>query len=71
MLREKTKESSNAKSFDFEQRLAQIKAKDAAVRKQRKDLRKARKSEQADEVSDEISDLAHTMGFRGFSSSKR
>ena len=32
MLREKTKGASNAKSYDFEQRLADIKAKEASLR---------------------------------------
>ncbi|KZS93948.1 hypothetical protein SISNIDRAFT_478370, partial [Sistotremastrum niveocremeum HHB9708] len=36
-LREKTKEASSAKSFDFEQRLAQIKAQEEAVRKQKRE----------------------------------
>ena len=36
MLREKTREASQAKSYDFQQRIAEIKAKEDALRAQQK-----------------------------------
>ena len=75
-LREKTKEASSAKAFDFNQRLAEVKAKEAALRQQRKALRKAEKEKarldlirDTDMVQDD--DMAKLMGFGGFGSSKK
>ncbi|KZP34146.1 hypothetical protein FIBSPDRAFT_923705 [Athelia psychrophila] len=42
-LREKTKDASTAKSFDFDQRLAEVKDKEAAVRAEKKAKKKAEK----------------------------
>lgn len=73
-LREKTKEASNTKAFDFDKRLAEVKAKEAARRMEQKAQKKAQK-EQARialvaeaEVDDEMTRL---MGFGGFGSSKK
>jgi U4/U6.U5 tri-snRNP component SNU23 len=74
-LREKTKEAASAKAFDFDQRLAEVREKEQALREQRKAEKKAAKdkarltlindSENAD------SELTTLMGFGGFGSSKK
>ncbi|KAH7911971.1 hypothetical protein BJ138DRAFT_849176 [Hygrophoropsis aurantiaca] len=75
-LREKTKEASNAKSFDFDQRLADIKAKEEAHRAEKKAQKQAEK-EQArlalvnDSTPDGDSEMAKLMGFGGFGSTKK
>ena len=40
-LREKTRAASDAKSFDFEQRLAEVRAREAALREEKKAAKKA------------------------------
>ena len=40
-LREKTKEASNAKSYDFEKRLAEVREREAALREEKKAAKKA------------------------------
>lgn len=73
-LREKTKEASNAKAFDFDKRLAEVKAKEAARRMEQKAQKRARKEEARialvaeAEVDDEMTRL---MGFGGFGSTKK
>lgn len=76
-LREKTKEASNAKSFDFEQRLAEIKQKEAAAREAKKAEKKAKREQarvelakDAATVQDENSMMA-MMGFAGFGTTKK
>lgn len=75
-LREKTKEASSAKAFDFDQRLAEVKAKEVALREARKAQKKAGK-EQAriellkDTAMDQDDDMAKMMGFGGFGTSKK
>lgn len=75
-LREKTKEASSAKAFDFDQRLAEVKAKEVALREQRKNTKKAEK-EQArlellkDTATGEDDDMSKLMGFGGFGTSKK
>ncbi|KXN91011.1 Zinc finger matrin-type protein 2 [Leucoagaricus sp. SymC.cos] len=76
MLREKTKEASSAKAFDFDKRLAGIKAREQALRQEKKDQKKAEKEKArlelmknlAPEPDDEMTKL---MGFGGFGSSKK
>ena len=76
-LREKTKEASNAKSFDFEQRLAEIKRKEAALRDEKKAQKKAQKEKALAELAKETAmaqgenDMMQMMGFSGFGSSKK
>lgn len=75
-LREKTKEASNAKSFDFDQRLAEVKAKEGAVRAQRKAAKKAEKEKARVELAkdsgvDGQDEMATMMGFGGFASTKK
>ncbi|KAL0956429.1 hypothetical protein HGRIS_002577 [Hohenbuehelia grisea] len=75
MLREKTKEAANAKAFDFDQRLAEIKAKENAAREEKKAQKKAQKEkarlELAKEAMDQDDDMAKLMGFGGFGSTKK
>jgi U4/U6.U5 tri-snRNP component SNU23 len=75
-LREKTKEASNAKSFDFDQRLAEVKAKEDALRADRKAQKKAEKDKARlelvkDSAMDGEDDMAKMMGFGGFGSTKK
>lgn len=75
-LREKTKEASAAKSFDFEQRLAEIKAREAAVRAEKKAQKKAAKEQIRVELAKDVdmdaqNDMAAMMGFAGFGTSKK
>ena len=76
MLREKTKEASNAKSYDFEQRLAEIKAKEAGLRAEKLKLKRAEKDKARAELAKDLStpqeeDMMKMMGFSGFGSSKK
>lgn len=75
-LREKTKEASNAKSFDFEKRLAEVREKEAAIRAERKAQKKAEKEKfrvelVKDTVQQDDSNMSQMMGFSGFGSSKK
>lgn len=76
-LREKTKDASNAKTFDFEKRLAEVREKEAAVRDEKKAQKKARREQARVElVKDttmvkEDSDMMQMMGFSGFGTSKK
>lgn len=76
-LREKTKEASNAKTFDFNKRLAEIKAKEDAARAEKKAQKKAEKEKARMElVKDAVAvqgddEMAKMMGFGGFGSSKK
>jgi len=78
MLREKTKEASNAKSYDFEQRLAEIKEKEADLRTEKLKLKRAEKEKARAELAKDFSvpqeeeeDMMKMMGFSGFGSSKK
>lgn len=73
-LREKTKEASNAKTFDFEQRLAQVREKEAAIRAEKKAQKKAEKEKARVELAQEATvddDMMKMMGFGGFGSTKK
>jgi len=75
-LREKTKEASNAKSFDFDQRLAEVKSKEAALRAARKAQKKAEKDKARlelvkDSAMDGEDEMAKMMGFGGFGTTKK
>jgi U4/U6.U5 tri-snRNP component SNU23 len=75
-LREKTKEASSAKEFDFDQRLAEVKAKEVALRNVRKAQKSAKKEKARlelikDTAIDQDDDMAKLMGFGGFGTSKK
>lgn len=76
LLREKTKEASTAKSFDFDKRLAELKAQEATRREDKKAKKQAQKEQArillAKESTMEVDDeMAAVMGFGGFGSTKR
>lgn len=72
-LREKTKEASSAKEFDFDRRLAEVKEKEVALREERKAAKKAEKEKARLELINDTADdeMARLMGFGGFASSKK
>ena len=75
LLREKTKEAASAKAFDFDQRLAEVKVKELALREQKKAEKKAEKEKARlaliQDTGDEDVEMAQLMGFGGFGSSKK
>ncbi|KAF8813831.1 hypothetical protein BYT27DRAFT_7157752 [Phlegmacium glaucopus] len=74
-LREKTKEAASAKAFDFDQRLAEVKEKEQALREQRKTEKKAAKEKARlaliNDTENVDSEMTSLMGFGGFGSSKK
>ena len=81
-LREKTKEESNAKSFDFEKRLAEVREREAALREEKKAAKKALRERARVQLAQETAtaapdgpkgdnDMMAMMGFAGFGSSKK
>ena len=76
-LREKTKEASDAKTFDFDKRLAEVKAKEDALREEKKLAKKiAKEAARMEVVKDAVAqaeedEMAKMMGFAGFGSSKK
>ncbi|KIL65924.1 hypothetical protein M378DRAFT_76186 [Amanita muscaria Koide BX008] len=71
-LRETTKAASNAKAFDFEKRLAEIRAKEQTLRDQKKAEKKAAKERvRLEMIQDDNSEMAQLMGFGGFRTSKK
>jgi U4/U6.U5 tri-snRNP component SNU23 len=73
-LREKTKEAASAKAFDFDQRLAEVKEKEQALREQKKAEKKAAKDKARLALindSEVDSEMTALMGFGGFGSSKK
>jgi U4/U6.U5 tri-snRNP component SNU23 len=77
LLREKTKEASRAKAFDFDQRLAEVKAKEVALREAKKAEKKAAKEKARAQLVQDVAmdeggdDMAKMMGFAGFGSTKK
>ena len=77
MLREKTKEASKAKAYDFNERIAAIKAEEDALRAKKKAEKKAKKEQARMEVLKDTAtqpediEMAQMMGFGGFGSSKK
>ncbi|KAF9060660.1 hypothetical protein BDP27DRAFT_405858 [Rhodocollybia butyracea] len=74
LLREKTKETTSAKAYDFDQRLAEVRDKEAAIREEKKAKKKAEKEKAlADQLANnpENNEMAQLMGFGGFGSSKK
>ncbi|KAG5353488.1 hypothetical protein E4T56_gene2221 [Termitomyces sp. T112] len=75
-LREKTKAATTAKAYDFDQRLAELKAKEVALREQKKAAKKAEKEKARlelinDTAMDQDDDMAKMMGFGGFGTTKK
>jgi len=72
-LREKTKEASNAKSFDFDQRLSEVKAQEAARRAEKKAQKKAERDKALlkDSAMDGDDEMAMMMGFGEFGTTKK
>ena len=76
-LREQMKEKSAAKAFDFEKRLAEVKAKADAERAEKKAQKKAEKEKARMELLKDIEmqpendEMAAMMGFQGFGSTKK
>jgi len=74
-LREKTKEAASAKAFDFDQRLAEVREKEQALREQRKAEKKAAKDKARlaliNDSENVDSEMTALMGFGGFGSSKK
>lgn len=76
-LREKTKEASKAKSFDFEQRLAEVREKEAAAQAEKKAAKKAEREKSRIEAVKDVAagqnenDMMQMMGFSGFGTSKK
>ncbi|GBE81433.1 hypothetical protein BKA93DRAFT_815493 [Sparassis latifolia] len=78
-LRDKTREASTAKSFDFEQRLAEVRDREAALRAEKKAAKKALRERVRVELAKETAavepqgenDMMQMMGFSGFGSSKK
>ncbi|KZT54227.1 hypothetical protein CALCODRAFT_519550 [Calocera cornea HHB12733] len=75
MLREKTKEAANAKAYDFEQRLQQIRDKELeerqAKRRKIKEEKEALRAVKQEPAADVDPDMMNMMGFAGFGTSKR
>ncbi|KDR75177.1 hypothetical protein GALMADRAFT_533030 [Galerina marginata CBS 339.88] len=74
-LREKTKEAASAKAFDFDQRLAEVREKEHALREQKKAEKKAEKEKarlaMINATDNGDSEMAALMGFGGFGSTKK
>jgi U4/U6.U5 tri-snRNP component SNU23 len=73
MLREKTKEASKAKAFDFDARLEEVRRKEEEAREaKRAEKKAARDARLIDAVKDPESDaITQMMGFGGFGTTKK
>ncbi len=73
-LREKTKEATSAKAYDFDKRLEEVRQKERQLREQKKAEKRAEKDKARLEVikitNDDV-EMAAVMGFGGFGSSKK
>ena len=77
-LRAQTKEASEAKAFDFDKRLAEIRDKELAARAEKKAAKKAEKEKARLELAqdaamkvDGADNMMNMMGFSGFGSTKK
>lgn len=73
MLREKTKEASKAKAFDFDARLEEVRRKEEEAREaKRAEKKAARDARLIDAIKDpEVDAMAQMMGFGGFGTTKK
>ncbi|KAF8270295.1 hypothetical protein EI94DRAFT_1798366 [Lactarius quietus] len=76
-LRAQTKEASEAKAFDFDKRLAEIRDKEQAAREEKKAAKKAAKEQARLELAQDTAmqvdgdNMMNMMGFSGFGSTKK
>ena len=79
-LRAQTKEASQAKAFDFDKRLAEIRDKELAARAEKKAAKKAERERARLELAQDVAamqvdgdqgDMMNMMGFSGFGSTKK
>ncbi|KAI0743832.1 hypothetical protein C8Q80DRAFT_1257790 [Daedaleopsis nitida] len=79
-LREKTREASSAKEFDFEQRLAEVREREAKLRDEKKAAKKAQRELARAELAKDTAaapeakqdnDMMSMMGFAGFGTTKK
>lgn len=78
-LRAQTKEASQAKAFDFDKRLTEIRNKELAEREEKKAAKKAQREKARLELAqgaaamqvDGDNDMVDMMGFSGFGSTKK
>jgi len=75
LLRERTKEAASAKAYDFDQRLAEVKAKEVALRQEKKAQKQAQKEKARLELLKDAGgpdgEMEQMMGFGGFGSTKK
>lgn len=74
LLRERTKEASSAKAYDFDQRIAEVKEKERKLREEKKAQKKAEKEKSRLELVQDIAqddNMVQMMGFTGFGTSKK
>lgn len=73
MLREKTKEASKAKAFDFNARLEEVRRKEEEAREaKRAEKKAARDARLINAVKDPETDaMSQMMGFGGFGTTKK
>ncbi|KAJ6625471.1 hypothetical protein B0H10DRAFT_2001478 [Mycena sp. CBHHK59/15] len=74
LLREKTKDATTAKTFDFDERIAKVKANEIALREQKKAAKQAEKERIRLEMIENTAgddEMARMMGFGGFGTTKR
>lgn len=74
MLREKTKEAANAKAFDFDARLEEVRRKEEETREAKRAEKKAARDARLIEAvkHDPESDaMSRMMGFGGFGTTKK
>jgi len=78
-LRAQTKEASQAKAFDFDKRLTEIREKELVARAEKKAAKKAERERARLELAQDAAamevdgdgDMMNTMGFSGFGSTKK
>ena len=80
-LREKTREASSAKEFDFEKRLAEVREREEELRAEKKAAKKelrerarvelAKGTAAAPETQQADNDMMSMMGFAGFGTTKK
>ncbi|TFK73892.1 hypothetical protein BDN72DRAFT_760895 [Pluteus cervinus] len=74
LLRERTKEASNAKAYDFDKRLAEVRDKERALKEEKKSKKKAEKEKARLAMVQDLAQndaMTQTMGFADFGTSKK